>query len=200
MGLTQLRTNPQTVLSSEHFFVDTRNLVQTPLGCTVQINEQLKNGVFYWDIANHQSTDFYFPYVQGNAGYVGIQTPIQDGTVVVTGGMNGCALEVCYLNDNYYFYHDANGSNMHKQRNVGTQVCRIEAGNYWNNNIAGQSTFYIPTIQFVCVYKAGFWHVGASGIYYTGNDFASKEIKGVFVPEGGKYRGYFNDTIHLIQR
>ena len=72
--------------------------------------------------------------------------------------------------------------------------------NYWNNNIAGQSTFYIPTIQFVCVYKAGFWHVGASGIYYTGNDFASKEIKGVFVPEGGKYRGYFNDTIHLIQR
>ncbi len=46
MGLTQLRTNPQTVLSSEHFFVDTRNLVQTPLGCTVQINEQLKNGVF----------------------------------------------------------------------------------------------------------------------------------------------------------
>ena len=200
MGLTQLRTNPQTVLSSEHFFVDTRNLVQTPLGCTVQINEQLKNGVFYWDIANHHSTDFYFPYVQGNAGYVGIQTPIQDGTVVVTGGMNGCALEVCYLNDNYYFYHDAYGSNMHKQRNVGTQVCRIEAGNYWNNNIAGQSTFYIPTIQFVCVYKAGFWHVGASGIYYTGNDFASKEIKGVFVPEGGKYRGYFNDTIHLIQR
>ena len=91
MGLTQLRTNPQTVLSSEHFFVDTRNLVQTPLGCTVQINEQLKNGVFYWDIANHHSTDFYFPYVQGNAGYVGIQTPIQDGTVVVTGGMNGCA-------------------------------------------------------------------------------------------------------------
>ena len=65
MGLTQLRTNPQTVLSSEHFFVDTRNLVQTPLGCTVQINEQLKNGVFYWDIANHHSTDFYFPYVQG---------------------------------------------------------------------------------------------------------------------------------------
>ena len=200
MGLTQLRTNPQTVLSSEHFFVDTRNLVQTPLGCTVQINEQLKNGVVYGDSANNHSTDFYFPYVQGNAGYVGIQTPVQDGTVVVTGGMNGCALEVCYLNDNYYFYHDANGSNMHKQRNVGTQVCRIEAGNYWNNNIAGQSTFYIPTIQFVCVYKAGFWHVGASGIYYTGNDFASKEIKGVFVAEGGKYRGYFNDTIHLIQR
>lgn len=205
MGVLDLRNAPMRTLGCQAFYVDNRNRIQ--LGFPVELTEDriwLREG-FRIRVINrlvprpsqYYGRDYYFPYRQQAAECVVVQHP-PEGCIAVTGGMNGCALEVTLRHGVYTFYHDANGENMHRVGNAGTRVCRIEADAYWDDHAIEALMVGMPPpapiVQFVCVYKAGYWHVGCTGLLLRGD-----RIVGTFVPKGGKYRGYFNDTFHLMQ-
>lgn len=203
MSLQQLRTQPQSTLQKHHFFADCSQMPLAPLGGNVKLTETTAKGITTL-LVNGGGTDYYYPYIMMGAGVVNIQTPVRPGTVVVTGQMNGCALDV-RLKDGYFsFYHDNNGAYMNAVNNPGIQLCRIEANAYWGGfkmrqyNGAG----LVPTVQFICVFMNNVWHVGCSGIMLGFNPRTRKatDIVESFIPLNGKYRGFFNENINLIQR
>lgn len=194
------------------FYVDTTAINKTLLGGSgrqVQITPtKIINEITVLKITlkNTCNRDYYFPYIQG-AGAVTVDLNAEDhtGSIVVTDGMNGCALEVTVENNRFSFYHDQNGTSMGSIRNAGTRICRITSESYWSDQeINATISKYknkldrpYPLIQFICVYQKGFWHVLSFGFICDGGSM--QEPKYYFEPKGGIYRGYFNNNIRLIQ-
>lgn len=198
-----LRNNPLDTIINDNFFVEINGLQIN--GGPIKIegcSNRLATPLNITTCAINDSCDFYFPYIQAQAGNVTIpENRLIEGTIVVTTGMNGCALEVRYRNDCYTFYHDANGIRMPNLSVGEVRVCRITSDDYWDDNYQILNLPNIqayPIVQFVCVFRHSFWHVGAFGLYLVGNDFQSKTIVDTFCPKHGKYRGYFNENISEI--
>lgn len=194
-NLSQLRNNPRQTAKNNIFYVNTINMAVAQVGGSVRITPEIKNGITVLNISSNISpngTDYYFPYIRG-AGEVTVVPPPNnnlEGTIVVTGGMNGCALEATVRNNQFVFYHDQNGSAMARVRNAGRTVCSITANSYWPEGMQFQSHQY-PIVQFVCIYRNSFWHVVCFGLLTNGGH----NVNGGFEPKGGRYRGYFNDNI-----
>ncbi|WP_147426585.1 hypothetical protein [Trinickia fusca] len=196
MNLMRLRMFPSETAGRNVFFVKNASIPGVPTGGRVNIATTLINGINELTINRSESgRDFYFPYVHGVGNVtVGPVNGIAEGTIVVTGGMNGCALEVTVQNNQFVFHHDSNGRCMGRVRNAGATVCRIEANAYWRGD--GAERYKYPLVQFICVYRHNWWHVLSFGIYTDGGS----TVKGGFDPIGGRYRGYFNENIRLMQR
>ncbi len=213
MDLHNLRINPRETIESRNFFVNHKNIPGV-LGGNVLIQSQRKSsGVNILKIYPG-GDDFYFPYnahtSDGGYGYdgigsVNIQEPVRSGTIAITGGMNGCALDVYFKNAQYLFVHDNNGRYANNIINPGVRVCRIEAEAYWGGFDPARRYNNAPVYsicQFICIYANNYWHVGCFGTVkgFNRSTRQSSDIVDAFEPLGGKYRGYFNANIHLIQR
>src|SRR5262249_31587939 len=48
--------------------------------------------------------DYYYPWLRCGVGWVKVPTNVPDGTIVMTGGVNGCTMVVSESNGYYYFY------------------------------------------------------------------------------------------------
>ena len=194
-NLISLRLSPRQAVASKMFYVDTQGMNNTQIGCSVRIKPEIQRGITVLKITPG-GNDYYFPYVQGVGEVsVGATNNIPEGTIAVTGGMNGCALEATVKNNQFVFYHDQNGRCMNGVRNAGRTVCRITEASYWPQNIQMMQHQY-PIIQFISVYRNSFWHVVCFGLFTDGRH----SVNGGFEPLGGRYRGYFNDNIKLMQR
>ncbi len=198
-NLMNLRIFPRQVADKHIFYL--RNSAASSLqnGYRARISATLVNGINEMTVAPSESgADFFFPYIWEGTGNVAVGpvNGIAEGTIVVTGGMNGCALEVTTRNDQFFFYHDKNGRSLGKVRNAGTTVCRITSRAYWPDDFAniGRAE-QIPLVQFICVYRYGCWHVLSFGLYVDNR----LNVIGGFEPVGGRYRGHFNDNIRLMQ-
>ena len=166
MPLHDLRQDPAQILSTEAFFVKPFVLdYNIPLGFSVTCEEKIVNTVNYLSIKNNiNGRDFYFPWKHNYAAYVGVSNP-RDGCIVMTAGMNGCALEVRYSDGRYYFYHDDGGRSMNTANNQFQTICRITENSYLNIRALEQGVkIHANTIyQFICVYLNYSWHVGCMG-------------------------------------
>lgn len=77
-----------------------------------------KQQIYQWRVKNEEGEDYYFPYMNTtkiadtetyvrSIGHVIVPKNAPDGTIVVTGGMNGCGLQVNIFDDeNLIFMHD----------------------------------------------------------------------------------------------
>jgi hypothetical protein len=83
--------------------------------------------------------DWYYPYMYQACGEVTVPINQPEGTMVVTGGMNGCEIRVYRDGNNLRFFHDANGKNfIDKDTNqpkaelnvTGNEVCYIKSSDY----------------------------------------------------------------------
>jgi hypothetical protein len=82
--------------------------------------------------------DYFFPYANGMGPVGACQVPdgCSDGTLVLTGGMNGCALQVDKHRGYKMWYHDANGKQLAKRGTYGearegnAPLCRVEYDTY----------------------------------------------------------------------
>ncbi len=199
-----LITDPVSVLKRKSFWLPEHSITE---GSPVEIKASSYPWSKYYTLKLESGdSSFYFPYLgTGKAGKVNVHlSKCYDGTIAITAPMNGCALEVRYNYDtlNYAFYHDMNGVSMppliHESEKL---VCRIEANAYWDGNeiknIIERKHIAMPypSVQFICVYKSGLWHVGCSGIILSGQN----RVQEIFTPKGGKYRGYFDLMNPLIQ-
>ena len=123
--------------------------------------------------------DYFFPWVARSVGWVKVPKAAPDGTIVMTGGMNGCAFVVTADATHYYFYHDGDSRYLTPQMTTGAEVARAANKDYdplgWGQKIflrAGeemrsrnetpQGPFFYA--HYVIAVKAA----GKFGLYATG--------------------------------
>ena len=177
-ALDLLRNDPESACRSFAFTVDGGSMNSNATGgaCTVtceKINDQV-----YKLLVKPGGSDFFFPYMNASTGGVGeCIVPIgqRDGTLALTGSMNGCALQVNRNGSNFVFYHDSNGESLAKRGNVpGTQVCRVEYKSYAGPLLIGEkkaadlTTAKVKTYFQHCilsVHTGGKWKVYVTGLH-----------------------------------
>lgn len=77
-------------------------------------------------------TDYFFPWLQRSFTWVKVPKAAPDGTIVMTGGVNGCSLIVSEHGTDYYFYHDGDSKYLPTGHASiqGTEVVRIRPNDY----------------------------------------------------------------------
>lgn len=211
MGLDYLRTNPEIEIRDGFYTLKSTPLVGeygrfrdigfrgtiTDMGFWHRLNSHgVYNLKFNNDTAGH---DFYFPYLNGRNGFGHVIVPevnLVNGSIAITDGMNGCALEI-FANKKertYLFYHNQDGGNPINPGMDGyVRICRITSRAYLPNDIhrwmteKGVNPFRCsPSIQFLCVYNTYLpnnprWTIIACGVF-----FYQDKILGKFVPVNSK--------------
>jgi hypothetical protein len=150
-----------------------------------------KGNIYMLNVSAGTSAYFYpwRPTGKGGLGWVDVPKTAPAGTLVLTGGMNGCAL---YVNDNggnYIFTHDADGKHMDLGAAAGVNVCKVEYKDYATPLELGKKLFdekikealgkgkkKLGATSFayylITVKHGGRWKVFASGVVNVLNKFA----------------------------
>lgn len=76
------------------------------------------------------SNDFFFPWLRNGVGWVQVPKAVPDGSIVMTGGVNGCTIVVTEQGNNYHFYHDGDSSSIKPGQVVGNEVARVAPKDY----------------------------------------------------------------------
>jgi len=129
----QLRIDPDKTFEKYDFVVDNSVYTQGTIGGACQLTCSDAGSQIYRLNAAQGSGDWFFPYINSSDGGVGMcEVPANqaNGTIVATGPMNGCLLQVNRANDRLFFYHDLNGKNMKGKLVPGEVVALIEYEKY----------------------------------------------------------------------
>lgn len=112
MSLPELRRTPKNACE-RNVYITSQGVAfpAYPVGGRCEIRaKQLQTGFFelraYPDDAAGQ--DYFYPWVPDGVGTVQVPKNVPDGTIVMTGGLNGCGITVSEEGNSYIFYHDAN--------------------------------------------------------------------------------------------
>lgn len=174
--LDELRRNPEAAIMANDFFVDVRGFKTTKSqdrceiggACTIKA-EKAKNGVTRLNISNGGS-DYFFPWVNRGIGECELPLNAPEGTIAVTGGMNGCAFHATRDGAKLRFYHDADNRYLGTLKQAeGDQICRVEPSLYMKipygetlmTQMGGGCAYLY---QMLVVRHAGKWKVVYSGI------------------------------------
>ncbi len=184
MALERLRDDPEAAIQRYDYMVDAQGFpleatdnAHHEIGGRVRLIGTMENGVTRITQNPQGGVEaFYFPWVNRGVGEVKVPLGMPDGTLVVTGGMNGCAIEVRKQDDQLIFYHDGDNQSLGEGKVVqpiGVRLCRIEPDQYmsenngekevrkdWERNIQGTSYLY----QMLCVRHDKRWILVYSGI------------------------------------
>jgi hypothetical protein len=128
-----LRADPGTAMAKYGFVVGNAVYTTTTIGGVCLLGCESAGGNIYKLTANQGQGDWLFPYINTAGGGVGVcvvPAGQVDGTIVVTGGMNGCSLQVNKSGNDFYFYHDNNGNSMKGKLTPGEVVCRVDYKDY----------------------------------------------------------------------
>ena len=166
--------------------------------------------------SNPCGDDCYFPYVDG-VGRVDVpEYKLVCRPIVITDGMNGCALEVRQFEDgSFRFYHDKNCLHADEiAKDGGKRICRIEADGYMSadytreldRKAAKVKELQFPAVFFMCVYAEGCWHLLASGVCFGADlckivPYVTFDTEDSAVSESHKlrYYGVFSGRYPLIR-
>ncbi|WP_141113187.1 hypothetical protein [Chromobacterium haemolyticum] len=95
--------------------------------CTA-VCKKIAERVYEISAIKGKGTDYYFPYIPKSVGKCTAPSGAPKGTIVMTGGMNGCALQVDRNGNDYIFMHDANGAHATTNNNT---ICRVTEKDYY---------------------------------------------------------------------
>lgn len=176
-ALEELRANPEAAIIAHDFFVDVRGFKTTvtakqcETGGPVTLVESAKkeNGVARLSL-KAGGTDYFFPWVNRGVGEVALPANPPNGTIVVTGGMNGCAFQCNRNGTEVIFYHDADNRYLGQLKQPeGNELCRVEPSLYQKipygqtlMESTGGGSVYL--YQMLCVRHSGKWKLVYSGI------------------------------------
>ena len=170
-ALALLRYNPEEACKNYGFVVEyDPNFFFTHFGGKCKITASLLNDNVIKLYASMGGNDYFFPYTHlgGPAGRVQVPAGVDDGTLVLTGGMNGCSLQVMDHGNYKMFYHDANADQLAQEDIDGEQVCRLNYRDYDGPLEMGEKVtssewpYFLQTLLSVKV--AGNWKVFHTGI------------------------------------
>ncbi|MFT8946285.1 MAG: hypothetical protein ABF876_06875 [Acetobacter aceti] len=178
--LHDLRANPGVAFRTGFYFVQSRiyNDGHDSFGgeCSVQCKYYGadKNGLAIYELeVTEGKGDYYYPYIQTPYGGVGTcvvpkNAPI--GTLVLTGAMNGCSLQVNETDSGLHFYHDTNGRSMVGKLTPGTVVARVNYSTYAGpgNLLNNQSTAEFPAnvTYLITIREKDCWAIYTSTFLY----------------------------------
>lgn len=179
--LANFRSNPELYIKEIDFIVDSRknfkptslpNLERCEYGGPCKLTEQntAADNVIKLEVSNG-GNDYYFPWVNRGVGEVKVPKMASEGTIVTTGGMNGCSLVVTELDNHYIFYHDADSKYLGKLKPAeGKEVCRIGPKDYSPLDIGNKLVLESPKEglaylhQIIIIKHGGKWKVFSSAI------------------------------------
>ena len=178
--LDSLRSDPETTCRSYSFNVDGGTMVSNPMGGGCSVSSNKVNDQVYELRVKSGGKDFFFPYMNAGTGGVGeciVPVGQPDGTLALTGSMNGCAFQANRTNAGFVFYHDSDGKSLAKRGNVpGQQVCRVEYSTYAgplligerkmidiNNDGSGSQAYFQHCV--LVVHHEGKWKVFVTGLH-----------------------------------
>jgi hypothetical protein len=129
----KLRVDPDSAFAENDFVVDSTVYTGGTIGgsCRILCNE-IGSKIFRLN-AEAGHGDWFFPYVwttEGGVGTCEIPAGQPDGTIVATGAMNGCTLQVNRSHDDLFFYHDTNSVSMSGKLAPGDVVALVEPAQY----------------------------------------------------------------------
>jgi hypothetical protein len=75
-------------------------------------------------------SDYFYPWMRTGIGWVTVPKNVPDGTIVMSGGVNGCTLVVTEHGDDYYFYHDGDSRYLTAAQMTGSEVARVRPRDY----------------------------------------------------------------------
>ncbi len=211
--LLLLRVDPLEAMKRYRFVVETDVYKIGSLGgsCTVSCSH-INDNIYRLQVTAIGGSDFYYPYITTGDSVGRCYVPVgqEDGTLVLTGGMNGCAAQVKRQTDrNFAFYHDKNSVSIAKLPDAlpGTTVCDISFADY-----AGPSggvyqmtvTSQLSNKMFVTLYEhyviavkdAGKWHMMNSAVLRS-QGLDPKNSKTIFMtydPAGSPRMKSFDDA------
>ncbi|CDG81568.1 hypothetical protein [Janthinobacterium agaricidamnosum] len=79
---------------------------------------------------NYNNKDFFYPWLQRGVGWVPVPKNVPDGTIVMTGGVNGCSIVVSESAGHYNFYHDGDSKHLDRSMIDGKEVARVKPNDY----------------------------------------------------------------------
>ena len=78
----------------------------------------------------YTGSDYFYPWLRTGVGFVKVPKNGPDGTIVMTGGVNGCSIVVNELGSDFYFYHDGDSKFLGTVATVGTGVAKVTPRDY----------------------------------------------------------------------
>ena len=133
--IERLRVNPAAVCESNGIrtspaggsFSGTQEGGRCEIACT-----ETGTGVYDLVATGGRGTDYFFPWLQRNYTWVKVPKDAADGTIVMTGGLNGCTIVVSEFGSDYYFYHDGDSKYLPSgtDKVKGAEVVRIVPDDY----------------------------------------------------------------------
>ena len=143
MSLTTLRSNPANATLTNVYrtypgtdiVIGTGTLVEGRK-CMIGAKE-VEPGIF--DLVAHPDkhsafVDYFYPWLRTAVGWVKVPKGVPDGTIVMTGGVNGCTIVVSESGANLYFYHDGDSKYLKPTMVTGNEVARVTPNDYDPNN------------------------------------------------------------------
>jgi len=206
--MANLRTNPDATLLNHGFLVESSVYTTVTIGggCTPVCSHL--SGQVYKLAVGKGAGDWFYPYINATQGGVGVCiVPVgqAEGTLALTGGMNGCALQVNKSGNDFYFYHDSNGESLKGKLTPGDVVCRVAYRDYAGpleiglnsaakHTNASTKTYYSHSI--ICVRLGGKWKVYVSGVLtgYTDGFFGMSRSYSTFRPTVSPLIASFDDS------
>jgi hypothetical protein len=200
--LDQVRGAPEATFNIYDFYVDgtdypvVKNGKETK-GGPCQLSAETSATVTKVKVRAEPGRDYYFPWQPSGVGSVEVPTNAPDGTIVVTGGMNGCAMEVVQRDGTtLVFYHDADGCALRSSVPPvsGETLYRCDYRNYASNQVGYKTSDALKMTksflyQFVFVKSRAEWKVFVCGILLSGSQ--SHDVTGTFNDHPNKLIGSF---------
>jgi hypothetical protein len=129
----RLRVDPDSAFAENDFVVDGTVYAGDTIGgpCRILCNE-IGSKVFRLT-AESGDGDWFFPYVwttEGGVGTCEVPAGQPDGTIIATGAMNGCTLQVNRSHGDLFFYHDTNSVSMSGKLAPGEVAALVEPAQY----------------------------------------------------------------------
>lgn len=99
--------------------------------CSIGVTE-VQTGIFDLKAveSSYGSSDYFYPWMRTGIGWVQVPKNVPDGTIVMTGGVNGCTIVVTEYLSNYYFYHDGDSKYLYPGLTTGNEVARVAPKDY----------------------------------------------------------------------
>ena len=114
-------------------------------------NDSLDKKTFDIEIAGTGQDAYYFPYLTAGVGYTIVPKDVPNGTIVMSDGMTGCALQVNLIGNQLLFMHDkdstalrdnylncrtnlANSLHINEKDLVNNHLLRVERRDYRGKN------------------------------------------------------------------
>jgi hypothetical protein len=137
----RLRVDPDAAFAANDFIVDSAMYVTEPIGGVCRFLCSDEGNRIYRLKAHPGYGDWFFPYVfvtDGGVGTCEVPADQHDGTIVATGAMNGCTLQVNRSHNRLIFYHDTNSVSMQGKLTPGEVVALVEPQQYGGRDDMGE--------------------------------------------------------------